>query len=183
MAGKLIIPSQFKEGGLAGSGELGVVIKAACSKISAKEAGKYVLGYTNAFDAIPKAAYRVSKEEKHASKGFPTFCPLGPYLVVGTDVNAVEQRTYYNDVLYLAGNTSGYLWSIEKTISKISQTDVLQTGDVIIMGAMAPPPDVQDNMDVFNDFRLLHGDVIVVETDGLGRLIMGIADENAEPVR
>ncbi|MFC1535338.1 fumarylacetoacetate hydrolase family protein [Thermodesulfobacteriota bacterium] len=183
MAGKLIIPGQFKESGLTGSGELAVVMKTPCSKVLVEEAGKYILGYTNAFDALPKAAYQGSKEEKHANKGFPTFCPMGPYLVIGANINAMDQRTYYNDVLYLAGNTSGYIWSVEEAISRISQTNILQAGDVIIMGAMAPTPDIQDNMEVFNDLRLLDGDMIVVETDGLGRLIMGVAGEDLDPVR
>ena len=120
----------------------------------------------------------MTKEEKHAGKRFATFCPMGPYMVIGPKLPDVRQQTYYNDTQMLDGRTSGYIWSVARAISEISKKYLIKKGDGIIMGAMAPGMEIQDkHPEIFKDSHIVGGDVIRVETEGLGTLIMNVVDE------
>lgn len=178
MSGRLIVPEEHKLTGLKGSGELGVIIKKDCHRVTREQAEEYILGYTNAYDALPFASYYATEADKHKAKGFPTFCPMGPYLVIGADVSRAMQRTYYNDALILEGRLDAYVWDACETISRISQTEVLKRNDVLILGACAPSREIQDtDPGIFTRSNLVAGDVVSVETEGLGRLIIRVQDE------
>ncbi len=177
MSERLIVPEQYKESGLKGSGELAVIIKYDCCNVTIDEAPKYILGYTNAFDAIPFNSYYVSDEEKCKAKGYPSFCPLGPYIVIGADPHDAVQRTYFNDLLILEGSLNGYVWDAYKTISELSKTATLKRNDVLILGACAPTREIQDtDASIFTKSNIIAGDTIIVETEGLGRLIIRAED-------
>lgn len=178
MSENLVIPKEHQLTGIKGSGELGVIIKDDVCKVSREEAARHILGYTNAYDALPFASYYAKEKDKHKAKGYPTFCPMGPYIVIGADVDHAMQRTYYNDTLILEGCLNGYIWDACEAISRISQRYDLKKNDVLILGACSPQKEIQD-MDpyIFTRSNLVAGDVVCVETDGLGRLIMNVVDE------
>ncbi len=129
MSGKLVVPAAFRECGLKGSGELGVILKRDCYQVPEEEALDYVLGYTNAYDAIPANRYfNVTTEEKHAGKRFATFCPMGPYLDTALDVANLLQQTFYNAEQMLDGRTDGYVWSVARAVSRVSQLYHMKQG-------------------------------------------------------
>lgn len=179
MADRIIIPKAFKSCGIKGSGELGVILKKDCDHVSEEEAAASILGYTNVFDAIPANKYfNVTQEEKHAGKRFATFCPMGPYLIIGLDISCLRQRTYYNDLLMLDGYTDRYVWSVAQAIQRISELYPMKKGDAVIMGAMAPAEDIRKNHpEIFANGHLMAKDRVTVKTEGLGSLVMKIADE------
>lgn len=178
MSGSLIVPAEHRTTGLKGSGELCVILKNDVSNVSRENAAQYILGYTNAYDALPFSSYYATEADKHKAKGYPTFCPMGPYIVMGVDVHNAMQRTYYNETLILEGRLDQYVWDACEAISQISKKHDLKRNDAIILGACAPSLAIQDTDPfIFTKSNLLAGDVVIVETDGLDKLIISVKDE------
>ena len=120
----------------------------------------HVRGYTIANDVNVRDFVTNFFRPPVKAKGFDTFGPLGPYLVVDEidDPNALELRAYVNDELRQTGTTSMFVRDIPALIGYISEFMSLEPDDVILTGT---PKGLS---------HVYPGDVMRLEVDGLGSL-------------
>jgi 2-keto-4-pentenoate hydratase/2-oxohepta-3-ene-1,7-dioic acid hydratase in catechol pathway len=152
--------------------ELAVIIGRTARKVTEQDALRYVLGYTCANDVSARDCQRVRDRQWARAKGFDTFCPLGPALLVDPDVdpNALPIRARLNGEHVQNSNTSDMIFPVRSLICYLSNQFTLLPGTVILTGtpegvgcARTPP--------VF-----LHaGDRISIEIDGIGELVNPVA--------
>jgi len=119
--------------------ELAVVIGKACKNVSEEKALDYVLGYTVANDVSERGWQLEAKlggGQWNRGKGFDTFCPLGPSLVLApfVDPTNLTLTTVVNGKELQRGNTSEMIFSVRKLISFLSQDTTLLPGTVILTG-------------------------------------------------
>jgi 2-keto-4-pentenoate hydratase/2-oxohepta-3-ene-1,7-dioic acid hydratase in catechol pathway len=156
-------------------GELAVVIGKTARKVSEADALKYVLGYTCANDVSARDCQIRRDKQWARGKGFDTFCPLGPVLLVDPEVNpnALAIRTRLNGEVLQNSNTADMIFSVPFLISFLSHQFTLLPGTVIVTGT---PEGVgcARNPAVY----LKPGDNISIEIDRIGTLTNPVvADE------
>ncbi|MEX1157796.1 MAG: fumarylacetoacetate hydrolase family protein [Thermomicrobiales bacterium] len=149
--------------------ELGVVIGRNARKVRAADAMDYVLGYTMANDVTVRDFVHDMFRPPVKAKGFDTFGPMGPYLVIDEiqDPHKLELRTFVNGELRQRGNTSLLVRNIPNLIEYISEFMTLEPNDVILTGT---PKGLS---------HVYPGDVMRVEVDGLGALENPIVADEA----
>ena len=138
--------------------ELAVVIARRCRNIPAARAYDVVLGYTCLNDVSDRVAQKWEKSWVRA-KAFDASAPLGPVLVTRDEVEEpFHVQLRQNGVRKQEGWTSAFIFSIPALIEEITSFMTLEPGDVIATGTPAGVG------------RLLPGDVVEVEIDGIGIL-------------
>ena len=160
--GELIVrPSQSKQ--VEYEAELAVVIKKAGKFIKEEEAADYILGYTCLNDVTARDLQ--FKESQWArSKGFDTFCPIGPWIETDYDYHGKQIKAVLNDTVKQDANTDDFINSVEFLVSYISTIMTLNPGDIIstgTSGGIGP---------------MVSGDTIRIEIEGIGVLENGVAD-------
>lgn len=147
--------------------ELAVVIGREAKKVSEADAFKYVLGYTCANDVSARDCQIRRDHQWFRAKGFDTFCPLGPCLLVDPKVNpnALAIRGRLNGKIMQDSNTADMIFSVPRLISFVSHQVTLLPGTVILTGtpegvgcARKPP------------VYLRPGDTFSVEIESIGEL-------------
>lgn len=140
--------------------ELAVVIGRRCRRVKAERAYEVIRGYTIANDVTVRDFVGNFYRPPIRAKGWDTFCPLGPYLVVDEveDENRLELRTYVNGELRQQGNTRDLVWKVPEIIEFVTSFMTLEAGDVILTGT---PRGVS---------HVFPGDVMRLEVEGLGAL-------------
>ena len=148
-------------------GELAVVIGKEGRGIKESEALEYVFGYTIVND-ITARDIQSRHKQFFLGKSLDTTCPMGPTLVHKSLIPYPSQLSVLTEVngeVRQAGNTSQFIFPIEKIISVISQGMTLEPGDIIATGT---PAGVGKG---FNPPRYLKaGDIIEITIDVLGTL-------------
>jgi 5-oxopent-3-ene-1,2,5-tricarboxylate decarboxylase / 2-hydroxyhepta-2,4-diene-1,7-dioate isomerase len=142
-------------------GEIAVVIGKRCSDVSVDEALDYVRGYTVCNDWGIHDFRHADRGSMLRVKGQDGFCPLGPALVDGADVDPenLTIRTYVNDELVQEGNTGDDLmFSFAYQVADLARLVTLEPGDVLLTGTPANSRPVEP------------GDVVAVEVEEIGRL-------------
>lgn len=139
-------------------GELAVVIGKACRNIAPEEACDYILGFTCANDVTARDLQRKDGQWTR-SKGFDTFAPLGPFILLQSFIpDSARITTRLNGETVQSDYVGNTIFHIEFLISYISRFATLFPGDVILTGT---PEGV----------GALHpGDIIEVEISGIGVL-------------
>lgn len=147
--------------------ELGVVIGQTVKGISEEDALSCVFGYTVANDVSARDWQRADGQFDR-SKGFDTFCPIGPWITTVDEVpdpQGLALRTWVNGELRQDSSTKAMLFSVAHLIHYFARGMTLEPGDVILTGtphgvgwAMDPPRYLEP------------GDVVECEVEGLGRL-------------
>lgn len=137
--------------------ELAIVIKKYCSNVKPEEVKDYILGATCLNDVTER---NVQKEDGQwiRGKNYPTFCPIGPYIVDGIDYNNLDVKSFLNGELKQNSNTKHFIWKVEELISFISKSIPLNAGDMVTTGT---PSGVSP---------MKGGDVIEVYVEGVGTL-------------
>lgn len=117
-------------------GELAVVIGKTARKVCEADALKYVLGYTCANDVSARDCQIRRDKQWARGKGFDTFCPLGPSLLIDGEVNpnALAIRTRLNGEVLQSSNTADMIFSVPFLISFLSHQFTLLPGTVIVTG-------------------------------------------------
>lgn len=156
--------------------ELAVVIGRTCRGVSAEKALDYVAGYTCMNDVSARDFQRGDGQWVRA-KSQDTFGPMGPYLVTTEDIpdpQALTIRCYVNGKILQDSNTSNMIFGVRELIAFISRGITLQPGDVITTGT---PPGVgfARKPPIF----LKAGDEVIVEVQGLGRLVNPVVAQGA----
>ncbi len=137
--------------------ELAAVIGRRAHRVSRAEASAFVLGYTCANDVTAR-----DLQERDAqwmrSKGFDTFCPLGPWIVTGLDVADLAILCRVNGEMRQQGRTSEMIFGVHELIEYVSAVMTLEPGDVILTGTPAGVGPLRP------------GDRVTVEIEGIGTL-------------
>jgi 2-keto-4-pentenoate hydratase/2-oxohepta-3-ene-1,7-dioic acid hydratase in catechol pathway len=145
-------------------GELAVVIGRRCRRVSEKEALDYVFGYTVCNDVTVRDLQKKDGQFTRA-KGFDSFCPLGPCVVVGLDPSNLRVRTWQNGDLKQDSSTNDLIFSVAKVIEVASRVMTLEAGDVITTGTPSGVGPIQP------------GDRIDIEVEGIGILSNPVVEE------
>lgn len=141
-------------------GELGIVIGRRCSQVADPAAAlDYAFGYTCVNDVTARDLQKRDGQFTRG-KGFDTFCPVGPYLVERSDIDASQAavRTHVDGELRQDGNTRDLIFPLGVIISYISQVMTLEPGDLIATGTPAGVGPMQP------------GSTVTVEVEGIGAL-------------
>ncbi len=149
--------------------ELVVVIGKQGRNISEEDALNHVAGYMVGHD-VSARDYQLEKPggQWMMGKTFDTFAPIGPDLVTTDDVpdpHNLGIRCILNDETVQDSNTSQLIFSVPRLVTYLAHVFTLTPGDLIFTGT---PPGVGMGRDP--QLWLKHGDHIICEIDGLGRL-------------
>lgn len=155
--------------------ELGVVIGAGGSGISAADAWDHVWGYTIINDVTARDLQRRHKQW-FLGKSLDTFAPLGPAVVTADEVDGreLDVRCWVNDELRQKANTAQLIHGIPELVECVSAGMRLRPGDVIATGT---PAGVGIGFDPPKFLR--PGDEIRIEIQGVGVLINTVASEGS----
>jgi 2-keto-4-pentenoate hydratase/2-oxohepta-3-ene-1,7-dioic acid hydratase in catechol pathway len=139
--------------------ELAVVIGTVTRNVAIEDAGGHILGYTAANDVTARDLQRGDGQWTR-SKGFDTFCPLGP--AIDTELDPLEGLSVMcrvNGEIRQAGSTSDLVFGVSELVAFISRIMTLLPGDVILTGT---PSGVGP---------IVPGDTVEVEIEGVGVLV------------
>lgn len=146
--------------------ELAIVIGRDALYVSEESALDYVAGYCVCNDVSERESQLEHGGQWVKGKMFPTFGPLGPWLVTKDEIADVQELKLW---LELNGNkvqdssTNDMIFPIRKLVSYISQFVALQPGDVITTGT---PPGV--GLGMHPEVYLKAGDTMKLGIEGLG---------------
>ncbi len=149
-------------------GELGVVIARRCHQLAeSDDVRPYILGYTCINDFTARDLQKKDSQWVRG-KGFDTFCPVGPVVTDGVNVDpwsGVQVETRVNGEVKQSGNTRDFIFPLDLIIRYISQIMTLEPGDLIATGT---PEGVGP---------VVAGDAIEVSIEGIGVLRTPVADQ------
>jgi 2-keto-4-pentenoate hydratase/2-oxohepta-3-ene-1,7-dioic acid hydratase in catechol pathway len=158
----ILLPPQSQQ--VEHEAELVVVIGQPARWVEPDDAFSYVYGYTAGNDVTARDLQRKDLQWTR-SKGFDTFCPLGPW--VETDFNPADAliTCHVNGELRQMSSTRDMVFHIDQLIAFISSIMTLNAGDIIMTGTPA-------------GISPLHpGDLVQVSIDGIGKLQNKVAEE------
>ena len=151
-----------------GEAEVAVIIGKRASNVRAADAMSYIFGYTNFIDGSARGLLP-SGNTFYQMKSRETFCPLGPYLVTADEIrdpHNVPIKLWVNGELKQNFNTNDMAHKIPRCIEWVTSIHTLEPGDVLATGT---------NHRGLSAFQ--NGDVIELETEGLGRLRINVRDD------
>ena len=138
-------------------GEIAVVLGRRLRRAGPEEAARAVLGVTCACDVTARDLQ--SRDATFArAKSFDTFCPLGPAIRIGADLEDLTVITRVNGVERQRGHAKEMVFGIVDLLVYTSRMMTLEPGDVLLTGT---PGGVG---------QLAGGDLIEVEISGIGVL-------------
>ncbi len=154
-------------------GELAVIIGTPCKEVSEQEALQYVAGYSIMND-VSARDLQMQTSQFIAGKALDTFAPIGPGMVLASDVPDPQNlllTTKVNGQVVQHASTATMIFSVARIISFLSSLMTLEPGDIIATGTPSgvgfkrtPPLFLQD------------GDVVEVEIEGIGRIRNSVAN-------
>jgi 2-keto-4-pentenoate hydratase/2-oxohepta-3-ene-1,7-dioic acid hydratase in catechol pathway len=147
--------------------ELGVIIGSPAFRVDEAEALAYVAGYCVVNDVSERhwQAERGATWDK--GKGFPTFGPVGPWLVTADEVGDPQLLSMWLEVngrRVQDGSTSTMIFTVAQIVAYCSQFVQLEPGDIITTGT---PPGVGLGQKP-EPWFLKPGDVIELGIERLG---------------
>jgi 2-keto-4-pentenoate hydratase/2-oxohepta-3-ene-1,7-dioic acid hydratase in catechol pathway len=151
----ILLPPQSQQ--VEHEAELVVVLGKGGRRIKAEDAFNHVFGYTVGNDVTARDLQRRDGQWTR-SKGFDTFCPLGPW--IETDFNASDAliTCHVNGEMRQMGSTHDMVFQVEQLIAFASSIMTLEPGDILMTGTPA-------------GVSPLHpGDIVEVSIEGLGVL-------------
>lgn len=148
--------------------ELAFVIGKKASRTTLENALEHVFGYTVVNDVSGRDV-QFADNQITTGKGFDTFCPMGPEIVLTDEIpdpSRLHVASYVNGERKQYSSTADMLFSVEQLITFLSAHITLYPGDIISTGTPAgvgcfrQPP-----------LYLRAGDVVEVTVEKIGRLI------------
>lgn len=152
-----------------GEAEVAVVIGARASHVRAVDAMRHVFGYVNFVDGSARGLQPAGGNTFYQMKSRDTFAPLGPWLVTADEVadpHALRVRLWVNGALKQDFATSDMAHRIPRVIEWVSAIHALEPGDVVATGTN------HRGLSALQD-----GDLLELETEGLGRLHVRVRDD------
>src|SRR5690242_7489147 len=151
-----------------GEAEMAVIIGKRASHVSAANAMSYIFGYANFIDGSARGLPPTGNTF-YQMKSRDTFAPLGPYLVTVDEIadpHRLQIRLSVNGTLKQNFNTDDMAHKIPRCIEWVTSIHALEPGDVLATGTN------HRGLSAFQD-----GDVVEVETQGLGALRFNVRDQ------
>src|SRR5271167_2832094 len=103
-------------------GELGVVIAKSCRRLAdSEDVRPYILGYTCVNDFTARDLQKKDSQWVRG-KGFDTFCPVGPLVAAGINIDpwlGVQVETRVNGEVKQSGNTRDFIFPLDTLIRYI----------------------------------------------------------------
>jgi len=151
-----------------GEAEMAVVIGKRAHKVSQAAAMDHVFGYINFIDGsargLPPAGNVFFQ-----MKSRDTFAPIGPFLVTADEIadpHKLPVKLWVNGQVKQDFNTDDMAHNIPRCIEWVSHIHTLEPGDILATGT---------NHRGLSSF--MDGDVVELETQGLGRLKFNVKDD------
>jgi 2-keto-4-pentenoate hydratase/2-oxohepta-3-ene-1,7-dioic acid hydratase in catechol pathway len=151
-----------------GEAEVAVVIGKRASNVKAADAMSYIFGYTNFIDGSARGLPPTGNTF-YQMKSRDSFAPIGPYIVTADeirDAHKLQIRLSVNGEVKQNFNTDDMAHKIPRCIEWVSSIHALEPGDIVATGT---------NHRGLSSF--MDGDRIELETEGLGKLRIGVRDE------
>ena len=142
-----------------GSGD-GIILPVTSSRIEheCEEAFSCIFGYTIANDVTARDLQK-KDDTWTRSKGYDTFCPLGPWIETDFEPADAMITCRVNSELRQMASTRDMIFPIPAILAYISSIMTLNPGDIILTGTPAGTSQIQE------------GDVIEAQIEGIGRLV------------
>lgn len=148
--------------------ELAIIVKERCKNVPPQEALNVVFGYTCMNDVSQRNIQRKDPSGWFRGKSLDTFGPIGPQVVMASDIGDPQQLTIacrVNGKTLQHANTRQMIFPIPEIIAFVSKNFTLLAGDIILTGT---PSGVGP---------LRHKDVVEVEIEKIGVLRNPVVDE------
>lgn len=148
--------------------ELGIIIGKRARYVSKDAALAHVAGYTIVNDVSERHWQQERGATWDKGKGFPTFGPVGPWLVTPDEVGDPQQLSMWLDVngkRVQDGSTATMIFPVSELVAYCSQFMELEPGDIITTGT---PPGVGLGQKP-EPWYLKPGDVVTLGIEKLGR--------------
>jgi len=148
--------------------ELGAIIGTRASYVDEADALDYVAGYCVVNDVSERHWQSERGTTWDKGKGFPTFGPIGPWLVTSDEVGDPQNLAMWLDVngrRVQTGNTRTMIFTVAQIVAYCSQFMTLEPGDIITTGT---PPGVGLGQKP-EPWYLKAGDVVTLGIDKLGQ--------------
>jgi 2-keto-4-pentenoate hydratase/2-oxohepta-3-ene-1,7-dioic acid hydratase in catechol pathway len=148
--------------------ELGVVIGTEANYIDVAQALNYVAGYCTVNDVSERHWQQERGATWDKGKGFPTFGPIGPWLVTADEVGDPQKLSMWLDVngkRVQDGSTKTMIFSVAQIVAYCSQFTILEPGDIITTGT---PPGVGLGQKP-KPWYLKAGDLVTLGIEKLGQ--------------
>jgi len=158
--------------------ELAIVIGRHAFNVDEAEALSFVAGYTICNDIGARELQRLEMESQIGitlSKNFPTFGPMGPWMVTADEIGdqqALSMELRVNGERRQHASTADMIFTVREIVAYWSRIG-LQPGDIISTGT---PSGVALAMPEPEKYYLKHGDVIEAEIAGIGLLVNRVVD-------
>ncbi|MGN6089443.1 MAG: fumarylacetoacetate hydrolase family protein [Actinomycetales bacterium] len=130
----IVYPRQTQE--LHYEGELALVIGRICKDVPRERWQDVVFGYTVANDVTARDLQR-SDGQWTRSKGFDTFCPVGPWIETQLDASDLALTTELNGDVKQSGRTSELVHDLGTLIAHVTAVMTLLPGDLLLTGTPA----------------------------------------------
>jgi len=147
--------------------ELGIVIGTPAHDVPVDKALDHVAGYLVVNDVSEREWQTERGATWDKGKGFPTFGPIGPWLVTADEVGDPQALSMWLDVngkRMQTGSTATMIFPIAEIVAYCSQFMALEPGDIITTGT---PPGVGLGQKP-EPCYLKAGDVVTLGIEGLG---------------
>jgi 2-keto-4-pentenoate hydratase/2-oxohepta-3-ene-1,7-dioic acid hydratase in catechol pathway len=148
--------------------ELGIVIGTAANNVSEADALSHVAGYVVVNDVSERHWQTERGPTWDKGKGFPTFGPVGPWLVTADEVGDPQDLSMWLDVngkRMQDGSTKTMIFTVAEIVAYCSKLMTLLPGDIITTGT---PPGVGLGQRP-EPWYLKAGDVVELGIEKLGR--------------
>jgi 2-keto-4-pentenoate hydratase/2-oxohepta-3-ene-1,7-dioic acid hydratase in catechol pathway len=145
--------------------ELGVVIGRRARGLTPGAARGVIFGYTCLFDISMR-----STEDRSTRKSFDTFTPVGPWVVTADELpDPAELRLscWVNGNLRQDASIGDLIFDVPTLVAYASSVMTLEPGDIVATGTPAGVGPID------------HGDTLVMEIPGVGRLEVSVSAEGA----
>ena len=137
--------------------EIGVVIGKKCKHVKKEDYASCILGYTITNDVTFAGVFHDG--DMLLVKGADGFAPIGPCVETDFDPSNARIRTWVNDELRQDGNSQNMIFTVPELIEHITSYVTLYPGDIIASGTPS------------GDRKILVGDILRMEIDGIGTLV------------
>jgi len=151
----IVLPPQSNQ--VEHEAELAVVISKKCRWLQLSQVNDVILGYTIANDVTARDLQKRDGQWTR-SKGFDTFCPLGPWIETDLDPADLLITCRINGEIRQMSSTREMVFNIPQLLVFISSVMTLEPGDVILTGTPA-------GVGVLSD-----SDKIEITIEGIGTL-------------
>lgn len=151
----IVLPRQSERVEL--EAELAIVIGQIAKDVTVDSAMEYIWGFTVANDVTARDL-QASDDQWARSKGFDSFCPIGPWIETEfvPEGQIIESRI--NGEVQQAGTIDQMIHGVAEIVSYVSENMTLLPGDIILTGTPA------------GITRINSGDIVECEVEGVGNL-------------